>query len=139
MADDIHAIVTARWKAVIENQFQCPLFAADASPQTRLPYARVEHAMTNVPMGKGRTMATVDARVTIYATSDRTIEAISAACGLNSKVSTGFNREEIGTATMRATSVVSGGGLIKDEPEPPFGGGKCRSRILMLKVRMGAK
>lgn len=139
MADDIHAIVTARWKAVIESEYQCPIFTADASPQTRLPYAVAEHVMTNVPMGKGRTMATVDTKVAVYATSDRTIEAIAAACGLNSKVPTGFNREEIGTATMRATSVVSGGGLIKDEQEPPFGGGKCRSRILMFKIRMGAK
>lgn len=139
MADDIHAIVTAHWKAVIESEYQCPIFTADASPQTRLPYAVAEHVMTNVPMGKGRTMATVDTKVAVYATSDRTIEAIAAACGLNSKVPTGFNREEIGTATMRATSVVSGGGLIKDEQEPPFGGGKCRSRILMFKIRMGAK
>jgi hypothetical protein len=139
MADDIHAIVTAHWKAVIESEYQCPIFTADASPQTRLPYAVAEHVMTNVPMGRGRTMATVDTKVAVYATSDRTIEAIAAACGLNSKVPTGFNREEIGTATMRATSVVSGGGLIKDEQEPPFGGGKCRSRILMFKIRMGAK
>lgn len=139
MADDIHAIVTAHWKAVIESEYQCPIFTADASPQTRLPYAVAEHVMTNVPMGKGRSMATVDTKVAVYATSDRTIEAIAAACGLNSKVPTGFNREEIGTATMRATSVVSGGGLIKDEQEPPFGGGKCRSRILMFKIRMGAK
>ena len=139
MADDIHAIVTAHWKAVIESEHQCPIFTADASPQTRLPYAVAEHVMTNVPMGRGRTMATVDTKVAVYATSDRTIEAIAAACGLNSKVPTGFNREEIGTATMRATSVVSGGGLIKDEQEPPFGGGKCRSRILMFKIRMGAK
>lgn len=139
MADDIHAIVTARWKAVIEDQYQCPIFTSQASPQTRTPYAVAEYVSNNVPIGSKATMSVVDAKITIYATSDRTVEAITAACGHNSKVPTGFNREEIGTATMRATSVVANAGLIKAEDEPPFGGGKCSSRVLMLKIRMGAK
>lgn len=139
MSDDIHAIVTAHWKAVIEDAYQCPIFTAQASAQTRPPYAVAEYVTNNVPLSRNRKMAIVDAKIAIYATSERAANAIATACGINAKVPTGFHQTEIGTDTMRATSVIANEGTVKTEDDPPFGGGKCSSRILMIKIRMGAK
>lgn len=139
MATDLHALITARWQSVIEPTFSCPLYSSQATPQKGPPYAIAENVETNQPLNAGRRMATADVKITIYATGERTVQAIAAACGLESKVPTGFNREEIGTADVRATSIVSGAGLLKTEEDPPFGGGKCFSRVLMIKARMGTK
>jgi hypothetical protein len=139
MAADIHALITARWQAVIETAFSCPIFSAQATPRQSPPYAVFEAVTNNVPMGRGRTMSLVDVRITIYATAERTCEAIVDACGHESKVPKGFHCEEIGTADVRATSIVTGAGLVRTEEEPPFGGGKCYSRVMTLRVRKGAK
>lgn len=138
-ASDIQALITAQWNTVIVPDFGCPIFSMQASPRQSPPYAVFEAVDNDTPMGSGRTMAACDVRITIYATAERTVEAITEGVGLNSKVPKGFHREEIGTADVRATSIVTGAGLIRTEDDPPFGGGKCYSRVLTLRVRKGAK
>ena len=138
-ANDIHALITARWDAVIKPTFACPIYSGQASPTAKVPYAVVENVENNTPLNAGRRMSSADVKITIYATAERTVQAIVEACGHESKVPKGYHREEIGTADVRATSVVTGAGLLRPEEDPPFGGGKCYSRVLMIRARMGSK
>lgn len=139
VADDIHALVVSRWNDQVQPSTGCPLYTGKAPPTAEVPYAVAEFVTTNVPLNAGRAMAVTEARFTVYARNDRLIETISSVIGLNTKVPTGFNRVDMGTDTTHATSVITGGGLIKTEDDPPVGGGKCSSRTIMARIRTGAK
>jgi hypothetical protein len=138
-ATDIQQLVYRHWLDTIELPLGVPLYTAEAASNLSLPYAVAEYVGRTVPIGRGRWMAESDARITVYAASERTIEAVFVACGLRSIVPTGFHRTDIGDTSIKATSRISEAGLPRAEPDPPLGGGRAFSRVITLAVRTGTK
>jgi hypothetical protein len=138
-ATDIQQLVYRHWLDTIELPLGVPLYTAEAASNLSLPYAVAEYVGRTVPISGGRWMAESDARITVYAANERTIESVFVACGLRSKVPTGFHRMDIGDTSIKATSRISEAGLPRAEPDPPLGGGRAFSRVITLAVRTGTK
>lgn len=138
-ATDIQQLVFNRWRTLIETPHRVPLYTAKVATNLALPYARAEFVTSTRPIGRGRWMGESTVRITIYAASERTIQGLFAACGFESIDSTGFHKVEIGDSSVKATSRIIDSGSPTAESDPPFGGGSCFSRVLVLAVRTGSK
>lgn len=139
---DIQRLIFNRWQEVIESPLGVPLYTALAASNLTPPYAVVaEYASRSVPIGSKACIYEHDVRITVYATSERFIQSVFMAAGLDavSIVPTGFNRVDIGDGLIKATCRISDAGLPRAESDPPMGGGKCFSRVLTLAVRTGTK
>ena len=138
-ATDIQQLVYRHWLDTIELPLGVPLYTAEVAAGLTLPYAVADFDGRTTPMGNGRWMSENDVRITVFAAKERTLEAVLVACGLRSIVPAGFHRVDIGDTSIKATSRIVESSPPRSEPDPPFGGGKCFSRVLTLAVRTGAK
>jgi len=136
---DIQTLVQNRWKLCVETPFAAPLRVAEASATQATPYAIGDFVTKDIPLSAGRCLQEHTVKITVYHPSERTIQQIFAACGLNSTVPMGFHKSELGDKTVKAVSRITDTGAPKVEPDPPLGGGKCFSRVLVLMIRTGSK
>lgn len=136
---DIQTLVFNRWQVCVEAPIGAKLRISEMSPGTVPPYAIAEFATKDVPINAGRSMQEHTVRITVYDPDERKIQQIFTACGFNSTVPMGFHRADIGDNTVKAVARITDAGLPKIEPDPPLGGGRCYSRVLVLFVRTGSK
>ena len=136
---DIQTLVYNRWKMCCEAPLGIPLTTYMTATGITPPYATAEYVTKQIPISAGRSLQEHTVRITVFSPNERTIEAAFAACGLNSTVPIGLNRTEIGDRTVKAVSRITDAGLPKIEDDPPLGGGRCYSRVLVLMVRTGSK
>lgn len=136
---DIQTLVYNRWQMCVEKPLGIPLTTFETATGILPPYASVSYATKQIPLSAGRSLQEHTVQVTIYSPDERQIERAFAACGLNSTVPMGFHRAELGDKTVKAVSQITGAGLPKIETDPPLGGGRCYSRVLMLMIRTGSK
>lgn len=136
---DIQRLVFARWKTAIEDKFDVPLYTSQAASNLSPPYAVALSVSRVAPIGRKAHMGEHDVRISVYCRSERDIERIFDACGINANsiVPAAFHCVEIGDSTTKATSRISDAGSTQPEADPPLGGGKCFSRVLTLSVRTG--
>jgi hypothetical protein len=139
MKIDIQTLVYQRWLMCVETPLKVPLTTYLTPTGIVPPYATAEYVTKQIPMGRGRSLQEHTLKITVYSPDERVIQSVFVACGLDSTVPLGFHRAEIGDDTVKAVSQITEAGLPKIELDPPLGGGKCYSRVLIIRIRTGSK